>query len=131
MARMIRMHTRGDFSAVKKLLNAAMKPRNIQKILDKYGQMGVEALEDYTPRDTGFTALSWTYRTTITDSGYSVEWLNDSMTTDGRTPLVILLTYGHGNGHGGYVEGRDFINPALRPIFDQLSEELYREVTGN
>lgn len=131
MGRAIRMHASGDFSAVKKLLRAIQKPRNIQSILDRYGQMGVEALEDATPRDTGFTALSWTYRTNITDTGYSVEWLNDSMTTDGRTPLVILLTYGHGNGHGGYVEGRDFINPALQNVFDRLSEDLYREVTGS
>lgn len=131
MGRAIRMHSRGDFSAAKKLLHAIMKPKNIQSILDRYGQMGVDALEDYTPRETGYTALSWTYKTTVTDSGYSVEWLNDSMTTDGRTPLVILLFYGHGNGNGGYVEGRDFINPALQPIFDQLAEDLYREVTGN
>ena len=131
MGRAIRMHASGDFSAVKKLLRAIQKPKNIQSILDRYGQMGVDALEDYTPRDTGFTALSWTYRTSITDKGYSVEWLNDSMTTDGRTPLVILLTYGHGNGHGGYVEGRDFINPALQPVFDHLSEDLYCEVTGS
>lgn len=131
MARALRMRSRGDFTAVKKLLNAIQKPKNIQAILDKYGQMGVDALEDYTPRDTGYTALSWTYRTSITDKGYSVEWLNDSMGTDGRTPIVILLTYGHGNGSGGYTEGQDFINPALRPVFDQLSEDLYREVTGN
>ena len=131
MGRAIRMHASGDFSSVKKLLQAIQKPKNIQSILDMYGQMGVDALEDYTPRDTGFTALSWTYRTRITDKGYSVEWLNDSMTTDGRTPLVILLTYGHGNGNGGYVEGRDFINPALQDVFDRLSEDLYREVTGS
>ena len=97
-------------------------------VLDEYGRKGVAALSMATPVDTGEAASSWRYKVTNKPGVLSIEWLNDSMTRDG-TPIVILLQYGHGTGTGGYVQGRDFINPAIQPIFDQLAEALWKEVT--
>jgi hypothetical protein len=97
------------------------------KILSKYGRKGVDALATATPKDTGEASTSWDY--VVTDHGngrYRLSWTNSKMA--GNTPLVILIQYGHGTGTGGYVQGRDFINPALRPIFDALKDELFLEV---
>lgn len=97
-------------------------------ILDKYGPIGVAALASATPRDSGLTAASWTYEVVQSPGYYSIRWGN---TNDvGGRPLAILLQYGHGTGTGGYVEGRDYINPAIRPIFDQILADIDREVNS-
>lgn len=97
-------------------------------VLDSYGREGVVALSRATPVDTGEAAASWRYHVTISKDKMSIEWLNDCVTRDG-TPIVVLLQYGHGTGTGGYVLGRDFINPAIQPIFDKIADALWKEVT--
>ena len=92
--------------------------------MEKYGQKGLDALEKATPKDTGQTAAKWSYR--VTRKGLLFE--NSNMVNG--IPVVILIQYGHALKQGGYVQPNDFINPALRPIFDQLAEECWKEVTG-
>jgi len=94
--------------------------------LDKYGEMGVSALAAYTPVETGLTADSWSYTITIAGDVTSIAWTNSNL-IDG-TPLVLLLQYGHGTGTGGYVQGQDFINPAMAPVFDEILTEARREI---
>lgn len=101
---------------------------NIRTILEKYGREGVSALSASTPIRTGTTANSWGYVITTNRNGYSIKWTNSNVV--GGVPVAILLQYGHGTGTGGYVQGRDFINPAMQPIFDKLAEEAWREVTN-
>lgn len=95
-------------------------------ILDKYGRLGVSALAAATPVDTGETKDSWKYEVKKTRRGYEISWHNTKAA--GTAPLVILLQYGHGTSAGTYIPGRDFINPAIGPILDSLSEELRKEV---
>lgn len=96
-------------------------------ILDKYGQLGVDALSSVTPVDSGLTANSWYYEI---DRGKEVSTISfhNSHINEG-VPIAIILQYGHGTGTGGWVQGRDYINPAIQPIFDQLADEAWREVT--
>lgn len=96
--------------------------------LDRYGAMGVDALASATPKDSGLTASSWTYHVVKKKGFYSVVW-NNTNTING-TPVAIILQYGHGTGTGGWVEGRDYINPAIQPIFDQMAEEVWKQVTS-
>ena len=98
-------------------------------ILDMYGREGVAALSMATPVDTGKTAASWRYEVTNKPGELSISWINDATTKDG-IPIVVLIQYGHGTGNGGYVKGNDFINPAIKPIFDKIADALWKEVTG-
>ena len=109
-----------------------MKRRDyiIHNKLKTYALKGVRALAAATPVDTGKTAASWNYEIHYTSKQVKIIWKNSSTTKDG-IPIVILLQYGHGNGHGGYVEGRDFINPAIKPIFDEISREVWKEVVDS
>lgn len=125
---MIVIKHKGDFKKTTKFLNAVSGGKHIQKILDMYGRKGVEALSSVTPVDSGEAANSWYYETENRSGVYSIRWCNSSITYRG-TPIVILLQYGHGTRNGGYVEGRDFINPAIKPIFDEISNSVWREVT--
>ena len=101
---------------------------DIMSILDQYGTMGTQALSAATPVDTGAAASSWSHTVKRSGKTYSIEWTNSDMA--GGTPTVILLQYGHGTGTGGYVQGRDFINPAMRPIFDSIAENVWKVVTS-
>ena len=96
-------------------------------ILHKYGKIGVKALSDATPKDSGETADSWDFKVTIGDDISKIVFTNSKI-VDGY-PIAILLQYGHGTGQGGWVEGRDYINPAIQPVFDELTNSLWREVT--
>lgn len=96
--------------------------------LERFGQAGVNALSAATPNETGVTASSWYYEILQDSSSWSIVWGNSNV-VDGR-PIAVLLQYGHGTGTGGYVEGRDYINPALRPIFDQIADEAWKAVTS-
>lgn len=96
--------------------------------LDKYGQQGVSALSSATPRDTGASADGWYYTITTDKNGPRIEWHNKNV-VDGL-PVVILIQYGHGTGTGGYVEGIDFINPAIRPVFEDIKNNILKEVRG-
>lgn len=95
--------------------------------LDRYGQEGVNALRAATPVDSGITAASWGYEVILTSTSASIVWIN---TNDVGKPLAILLQYGHGTGTGGYVQGRDYINPAIKPVFDRIEQEVWKAVTA-
>jgi hypothetical protein len=95
--------------------------------LNKYGTMGVNVLSNATPVDSGITAGSWYYTIEQRRGYYSIRWHNRHDVNG--TPLAVMLQYGHGTGTGGYVEGRDFIMPAIRPIFEQMANDAWREVT--
>lgn len=117
----------GDFKKTEKFLKALSEADNF-KALDKFGRQGVAALAAATPVDSGETAASWDYVITRTRSSWSIAFTNSHMA--GTTPVAILLQYGHGTGTGGYVQGRDYINPAMRPIFDQIADEAWKAVTS-
>jgi len=125
---MVRLTARGDFSKTFKFLENARKLVHIPTILEKYGQKGVDALSAATPKDTGLTADSWYYEVTEADDVYKLTFFNSNINKG--VPIALILQYGHGTRNGGYVEGRDYINPALRPIFDELAEKVWKEVKG-
>ena len=118
---------RGNFNHVEKFLNKVSN-KSYLNILDKYGQMGVEALAAGTPVDSGETARSWTYEIERTSRTATISWLNTH--ENKGVNIAIILQYGHGTGTGGYVQGRDYVNPAMRPVFDKIAEEAWREVTS-
>lgn len=117
----------GSYKETYEFLNRAYNG-DIYKSLGKYGEMGVAALANATPKDTGLTASSWKYDIVKDQTGISVEWTNTNV-NDGVT-IAVILQYGHGTGGGGYVVGVDYINPALRPIFDHIANEVLRELIG-
>lgn len=122
---MISFNHKGDLSKTTKfLLNA--KLRSPLEILRKYGQAGVEALAAATPVDSGKTASSWGYKISNVGKNYKITWTNSNV-SDGSL-IAILIQYGHGTRNGGYVQGTDYINPAIRPIFDNIAEAAWREV---
>lgn len=94
--------------------------------LESYGQRGVNALATATPRDRGLTASSWTYKITRERGRYSLSWFNTNVQSG--VNVAILIQYGHGTGTGGWVAGRDYINPAIQPIFDQIANEVWEQV---
>lgn len=95
---------------------------------EKFGQAGVDALRQATPKDSGLTADSWYYDIVDSDGQLAIQWLNSNV-VDGWCNIAVILQYGHATGTGGYVEGRDYINPALRPIFDKIAKRAWEEVT--
>ena len=103
--------------------------RRHMPILEEAGRKGVEALREATPKDTGLTANSWDYDITIDNAGITINWTNSNV-QDGWFNVALSLQYGHGTGTGGFVEGVDYINPALQPVFDELAEKLWREVNS-
>ena len=121
----IRFIHRGDFTATMKFL-AKVEDLDIFNNLDKYGRKGVEALSLATPVDTGKTAASWGYEIRGYIGGYSIIWTNSNVNKGEN--IAVLIQYGHGTRNGGYVVGRDYINPALRPIFDEIAESAWKEV---
>lgn len=123
---MITFKHHGNFNNTEKLLKSQNKARHKQ-ILEKYGQLGVQALSEATPVDSGLTGMSWYYKIDMS-KGYKISWHNSNI-VDG-IPVVILIQYGHGTSDGTFIQGRDFINPVMKPIFEKLSDELWKEVTG-
>ena len=124
---MITFESKGDFNKSTTWLER-LKREEVFRALNAYGQQGVAALSAATPRDSGVTAGSWSYTVQEEAGGWTIFWSN-SKTVAGK-PLVIMLQYGHGTGTGGYVQGRDFINPAIRPIFDQIANHVWKAVTS-
>ena len=118
---------RGNFKKTERFLNA-LKGARYLNALDKYGQMGVEALSANTPVRTGLTASSWTYEIERTNDHTRISWLNTNVNK--YVNIAIILQYGHGTGTGGFVQGIDYINPAMKPIFDSISEGVWKEVTS-
>lgn len=116
---------KGDFSKAEKFLNFIKGEQYLNK-MSEYGQKGVEALASATPVDTGKTASSWAYEIEKNDSTTTIRWINTNVVN--YVNIAIILQYGHGTRNGGYVAGRDFINPALRPVFDEMAEQAWKEV---
>lgn len=102
---------------------------DVTSILEKYGQLGADELAQNTPKDTGQTASSWTFEVSNTNNGQTIEWYN-SHVNDGVN-IAVIIQYGHGTGTGGYVRGTDYINPAMRPVFEQIKNDILKEVIGN
>lgn len=123
---MISFRQKGDFSKTLKYLDKIRDPVKMG-ILDKYGRAGVDALSSATPIDTGVTANSWYYKVEKTDKTAKVAFYNSHINKG--VPIAIIIQYGHGTGTGGWVQGRDYINPALRPIFDKMANDVWKEVT--
>lgn len=96
-------------------------------ILNKYGMKGVEALREATPKDTGKTSESWSYKITRENDIVKLSFLNSNRNQD--VPIAIILQYGHGTKNGGWVEGIDYINPAIQPLFEELAKEIWKEVS--
>ena len=123
---MISFRHKGDFSKLTRFLERAKEVVHIG-CLDKYGREGVAALASATPVDTGLTADSWYYK--ITNDGQSAKVTFYNSNIQNGVPIAIILQYGHGTRNGGWVQGRDYVNPAVQPIFDKLANEAWREVT--
>ena len=118
---------RGNFNKVEEFLNAVTK-HDYLNVLDNYGQIGVDALSKATPVDSGLTSQSWTYEIERTKDRTTISWLNTNVNQN--VVIAVILQYGHGTGTGGYVQGRDYINPAMRPVFDKIAEQAWREVAS-
>lgn len=123
---MITFTHKGDFSNLTSFLERAKEPFNAG-ILNKFGEEGVNALASATPIDSGETANSWYYTIEHKKGSVSISF-NNRHINDG-VPIAIILQYGHGTRNGGWVEGRDYINPAIQPIFDKIADEAWKEVT--
>ena len=123
---MIRFKHRGDFRHTENFFDR-IRRRSYVDILRKYGQAGVEALAAATPKDTGETAASWSYEIVQTGGGYSIFWNNSNINRG--VNIALILQYGHGTGTGGYVRGIDYINPAIRPVFEEIANAAWKEVT--
>lgn len=123
---MIYVKSKGDFKKADRFFERLLESVNLGT-LDKYGRLGCQALADATPKDTGKTALSWTYDIRRDQSGTYIVWSN---TNDNKgVNIALLLQYGHGTKSGTYVSGRDYINPAMKPIFDKIAKDAWEEVT--
>lgn len=123
---MISVSGRGDFRKTREFLNRCIDG-DIYADLHLYGRMGVEALSQATPKDTGKSSQSWGYRLIRKRSNPGIEWYNSDTTPQG-TPIVILIQYGHATGNGGYVHGVDFINPTMRFLFEQIADDVWKKV---
>lgn len=123
---MLTFRQEGDFSKTKRFLGRAREAIRL-KDLDRYGREGVAALESATPVDTGTTAKSWYYKIEQKNGTTSINFCNSNINKG--VPIAIILQYGHGTRNGGWVEGRDYINPAILPIFDKIANNAWREVT--
>ncbi|MEG1515800.1 MAG: HK97 gp10 family phage protein [Clostridia bacterium] len=124
---MISFKHRGSFSKVEKFLNQ-MQGAKYLNLLSQYGQEGVAALAAATPVDSGETARSWTYEIEHNSAMTKLSWLNTNV--NGSVNVAIILQYGHGTGTGGYVQGVDYINPAIKPLFDKIAEAVWKGVTN-
>ena len=123
---MIKFRQKGDFSKLTRFLEKAKENVRIGD-LDKYGREGVAALSSATPVDTGTTANSWYYKIENKSGSVKISFYNSNI--QNGAPIAIILQYGHGTRNGGWVEGRDYINPAIQPIFDKITNDAWREVT--
>lgn len=123
---MIQIRQKGDFAKLTRYLEKTKKTARLAD-LDKYGREGVAALASATPVDTGLTANSWYYEVIKTNGSIAITFFNSNI--QNGVPIAIILQYGHGTRNGGWVQGRDYINPAIQPIFDRIVEDAWREVT--
>ena len=123
---MITFRQKGDFSKASRYLERLKEAAKLG-VLDKNGREGVAALASATPTETGLTASSWTYEIEHKGSSVSIVYKNSNINKG--VPIAVILQYGHGTGTGGWVQGRDYINPAIQPVFDRIADEAWKEVT--
>ena len=123
---MIRFRHKGDFSKTKRFLERAKKAVRLED-LEKYGREGVAALASATPVDSGLTASSWYYEISQANGSVKITFLNSNVNKG--VVIAVILQYGHGTRNGGWVQGIDYINPAIQPIFNKIADEAWREVT--
>lgn len=123
---MISFRQKGDFSTLTRYLQKNKSAINVSS-LDRYGKEGVTALSSATPVESGKTANSWYYRIENQNGKIAIQFCNSNINKG--VPIAVILQYGHGTKNGGWVEGRDYINPAIQPIFDKIAEEAWKEVT--
>ena len=123
---MIRIRNKGDWSITYKQLRR-LQNNNYRDILESYGQKGVAALASATPKETGKTANSWRYEIELKSNQSIIHYVNDNINEG--VNIALILQYGHGTGTGVYVAGRDYINPAIQPIFDTMADNVWKEVT--
>lgn len=124
---MFSIRQRGNFNKTEKFLRKSFGLR-WRSVLEKYGRLGVEALSAATPVDTGLTASSWNYEIIQNESGMSIIWNNQNVVN--HVNIALILQYGHATRNGGWVEGTDYINPALKPIFEKLAKDAWKEVSS-
>lgn len=138
MATAVKVKTSGDYKNITKYLKRENKIQKIGKILEEYGKRGCEELAAATPVDSGLTADSWTFKIRVNPANQTATlefWNTNSVSSPnyrkGRSvPVALLIQYGHGTRNGGYVQGRDYINPVLQPLFDDIAENVWKEVTS-
>lgn len=123
----IKFNHRGNFNNTERFFKRARK-MDFFRNLEKYAREGVAALSSATPVDSGLTAASWDYEIVKKKGSISIYWTNSNI--NAGVPIAVILQYGHGTNNGGYVQGRDYINPAIRPIFDKIADNAWKEVTS-
>lgn len=123
----VKFEVSGGFTKTERFLNR-MKRREYLNVLDEFGRDGVQALRNATPVDSGATAEAWDYEIKRTRNYTEIVWTNSNI--NDSVPIAVILQYGHGTGTGGYVQGRDYINPAIRPVFDKIAEKAWKVVTS-
>lgn len=127
---MISFNSKGDFEKTTRyLLKLQNRRKFLREILERYAEEGLQALYEATPKDTGKTAASWDYQIIIERDRCRIVWTNSNL-GNGWCPIALLIQYGHGTGTGGYVQGRDYINPAVQPTFDKMANAVWKEVTS-
>ena len=126
---LVTLHSKGKFENTKNFFTRMIR-KEYAKVLSRHGEMGVQLLAANTPVDTGKTAASWSYEITNDKNGISIIWSNSNI-QKGYANVALLLQYGHATGTGGYVQGIDYINPALQPVFDKLAEAAWEEVRNS
>jgi hypothetical protein len=125
---LIRLTSQGSFANTRRFLQRMQADQEFAS-LEKYGPIGVAALKAATPVEHGETRAGWYYEIIRRKGYFSIQWLNSHVTPEEHVPIAILIQYGHGTREGGRVQGRDFINPTMRPLFDQIANDMLREVT--
>lgn len=125
---MISVKVSSDYKKTHDFLERVKGPKKF-RALEKYGPKGVAALKTATPKESAETANSWYFEIVNKPGYFSIHWLNSHIEEPGTIPIAAIIQYGHGTRRGGYVQGRDYINPALKPIFDQIVSDMWREVT--
>lgn len=123
---MFELTSEGSYNGIERFLRSVTK-RDIFSPIEKIAQYGVDVLAQNTPYDTGGTANSWSYSIHRTKTHTTISWANGNLTREG-TPVALLLQYGHATGTGGYVQGYDYINPSIRPIFDDIADSVWKVV---
>lgn len=128
-SKMITVSVSGSFDKTTAFLKKIVRRDYLIGLGAKYGPVGVDALRKATPIEHGDTADSWYFEVVDKPGYYAIHWLNSHVVQPGTIPVAVLIQYGHATGRGAYVEGRDYINPAMQPIFDQIAADMWKEVT--